>query len=123
MFSGGRGEYRVRAAVRAGRRRSQRVLEQTGSAAGGDIAVTVYNAYADQIDTPRVITRQDHTIVWRWDGAEAFGATAPDQDPSALGTFAYQKRFPGQTYDAETGLNQNWNREYNADLPPSTVPA
>jgi RHS repeat-associated protein len=52
--------------------------------------------------------------VWRWDTAEAFGATAPDQDPSSLGTFAFNQRFPGQVFDSETGLFQNWNREYNA---------
>ena len=88
-------------------------LKQTGTAANSDIAVSIYNVSSDQIDTPRVITKQDHTIVWRWDTAEAFGATAPDQNPSSLGTFAYNQRFPGQTYDAETGLNQNWNRDYN----------
>jgi RHS repeat-associated protein len=89
-------------------------LKQTGTAAGNNIAVAIYNVYADQIDTPRVITQQDHQIVWRWDGAEAFGASAPDQNPNSLGTFAYNQRFPGQVFDSETGLNQNWNREYNA---------
>ena len=52
--------------------------------------------------------------MWRWDTAEAFGGTLPDQDPSSLGTFVYNQRFPGQVFDQETGLFQNWNREYNA---------
>ncbi|AEG92354.1 RHS repeat-associated core domain-containing protein [Ramlibacter tataouinensis] len=89
-------------------------MKQTGSAANGDIATTVYNVYADHIDTPRLITKQDHTIVWRWDTAEAFGATAANQDPNNLGVFVYNQRFPGQVFDSETGLLQNWNREYNA---------
>jgi RHS repeat-associated protein len=32
---------------------------------------------------------------------------------SVIGTFAYNLRFPGQYYDAETGLSQNWNRDYD----------
>lgn len=90
------------------------VLKQTGSAANSDISTMVYNVHADQIATARVITQQDQTIVWRWDTAEAFGGTAPDQNPSSLGTFVYNQRFPGQVFDQETGLFQNWNREYNA---------
>jgi RHS repeat-associated protein len=90
------------------------VMKQTGTAAGNDIAMVLHNAYADQIDTVRVITRQDHTIVWRWDAAEAFGATAPEQNPSGVGSFTFNQRFPGQVFDQETGLFQNWNREYNS---------
>lgn len=89
-------------------------LKQTGKPATSDIAVSIYNVYSDHIDTPRVITKQDHTIVWRWDAAEAFGATAPDQNPTGQGVFVYNQRFPGQVFDAETGLFQNWNREYHA---------
>jgi RHS repeat-associated protein len=89
-------------------------IKQTGTAATSDIAVTLYNVHADHIATARVITKQDQTIVWRWDSAEAFGATAPDQNPNSLGTFSFNQRFPGQVFDAETGLFQNWNREYNA---------
>lgn len=92
------------------------VMKQSGSAANADIATTVYNAYADHIDTTRMITRQDHAIVWRWDTAEAFGASAPQQDPSSLGSFVYNQRFPGQTFDAETGLFQNWHRDYDARI-------
>jgi RHS repeat-associated protein len=91
-------------------------LKQTGSAGASNIAVTLYNVDADQIAVPRMITKQDHTIVWRWDTAEAFGGTAPNQDPSGLGAFVFNQRFPGQVFDSETGLFQNWNREYNARL-------
>jgi RHS repeat-associated protein len=90
------------------------VQKQTGTAANSDIQTTVYNVHADQIATARVITQQDQTIVWRWDTAEAFGGTLPDQNPNGLGTFTFNQRFPGQVFDAETGLFQNWNREYNA---------
>jgi RHS repeat-associated protein len=91
-------------------------LKQTGSATTSDIAVTLYNVHADHIDTPRLITKQDQTVVWRWDAAEAFGATAPDQNPTGQGVFAYNPRFPGQVFDAESGLFQNWNRDYDARL-------
>ncbi len=90
------------------------VIKQTGTAAGSNIATSLYNVHADHIQTARVITRaSDNAIVWRWDTAEAFGATAADQNPNALGTFVYNQRFPGQVFDSETGLLQNWHREYN----------
>ena len=54
--------------------------------------------------------------MWRWDSAEAFGATAPNQNPNALGTFTFNQRLPGQVFDQGTGLFQNWHREYNARL-------
>ena len=93
------------------------VLKQTGTAAGSNIATSIYNVYADHLATPRVITRAtDESIVWRWDAAEAFGATAPDQNPNNLGTFVFNQRLPGQVFDAETGLFQNHHREYNARL-------
>jgi RHS repeat-associated protein len=92
------------------------VLKQTGSAANADLSVQLYNLHADHIATARMITRQDHTIVWRWDTAEAFGGTPADENPSGLGTFSYHQRFPGQVFDAESGLLQNWHRDYNARL-------
>jgi RHS repeat-associated protein len=90
------------------------VMKQAGAVGTSNMAVTLYNIDADQIDTPRMITKQDHAIVWRWDTAEAFGATAPNQDPSGIGAFVFNQRFSGQIADVETGLLQNVNREYNA---------
>jgi RHS repeat-associated protein len=70
--------------------------------------------YADQINTPRVITQaSDNQIVWRWDAADPFGVLQPDEDPSALGGFTYNLRFPGQLYDRETNLHYNWFRDYD----------
>jgi RHS repeat-associated protein len=90
------------------------VMVQTGTAGASNIAVSLYNVSTDQIGAPRIITRSsDEAIVWRWDSAEAFGATAPDQNPNNLGTFTFNLRLPGQVFDAESGLFQNWNREYN----------
>ncbi len=88
------------------------VMKQTGSAGSSNIAVSLYNVHADHLATPRVITRQsDNAIVWRWDTAEAFGNSAANQN--ALGAFTFNQRFPGQVWDGETGLLQNWNRDYD----------
>ncbi|MHA6889851.1 RHS repeat-associated core domain-containing protein [Ralstonia pseudosolanacearum] len=74
---------------------------------------TAYYIYADQIDTPRVITDTNNLMVWRWDQTDPFGATLPDENPTSLGAFTYNLRFPGQVYDAETGKYYNANRDYD----------
>jgi RHS repeat-associated protein len=90
------------------------VVKQTGTVGAGNIAISLYNVSTDQLGAPRIITRQsDEAIAWRWDSAEPFGATAPDQNPSSLGIFSFNQRLPGQVFDAESGLFQNWNREYS----------
>ncbi|WP_329915513.1 RHS repeat-associated core domain-containing protein [Stenotrophomonas sepilia] len=48
------------------------------------------------------------------DGQEAFGATAPNEDPDQDGTlFEFAMCFPGQRYDAESGLHYNVQRDYD----------
>ncbi len=88
------------------------VLKQDRSA---QVVQTQVNyVYADQIGTPRVITRStDNAIVWRWDQAEPFGATPPDQNPNGFGVFAYNQRMPGQVYDSESATFYNWHRTYD----------
>lgn len=79
------------------------------------LETTVAYVYADHLATPRVITRStDQAILWRWDTSEAFGNTAPNDNPSGLGRFVFNQRLPGQVADVETGNFQNWHREYQA---------
>jgi RHS repeat-associated protein len=73
-----------------------------------------YYIYADHINTPRVITRaSDNAMVWRWDHADPFGVAAPDASLAGAVAFAYNPRFPGQLLDVESGLHQNYFRDYD----------
>ncbi|MGZ8222748.1 MAG: RHS repeat-associated core domain-containing protein [Methylobacter sp.] len=73
----------------------------------------IYYIHADHLGTPRKITRpNDNRVVWSWE-SEAFGNSLPDQNPSNLGDFVFNLRFPGQYYDQETGLHYNMARYYN----------
>jgi RHS repeat-associated protein/uncharacterized repeat protein (TIGR02543 family) len=73
----------------------------------------LYYLHADHLGTPRKITRpSDNQVVWTWE-SEAFGASLPEQNPSGLGNFVFNLRFPGQYYDAETGLFYNGFRDYD----------
>ncbi|MCP5277428.1 MAG: RHS repeat protein [Thiobacillus sp.] len=85
----------------------------------GDLPVAVlkggavYTVQADHLNAPRVIMDTQGRVVWRWDNADPFGVGLPDENPSGLGTFSYNLRFPGQYYDGETGLHYNINRDYD----------
>jgi len=61
--------------------------------------------HTDRLGTPRIGTDQAGMDVWRWE-PDAFGTTAP------TGTVTVNLRYPGQYFDAETGLHQNWHRTY-----------
>jgi len=77
---------------------------------------TITYLHTDHLATPRVGTDANGAVVWRWEG-EAFGATLADEDPDGDGvTTTVNLRFPGQYYDAETGLHYNWHRYYDPSL-------
>jgi RHS repeat-associated protein len=79
----------------------------------GTSALKTYYVHTDHLNTPRRITnRNTNIIVWRWD-SDPFGNGAAVQNPQGTVTVTYNMRFPGQYYMAETGLNQNWNRDYD----------
>ena len=68
--------------------------------------------YADHLNAPRVLTDTTNKVVWRWDG-DAFGVGAASEDPDGDGTrVTCNLRFPGQYFDAESGLHYNVNRYY-----------
>ncbi|MEY4550922.1 MAG: hypothetical protein RL685_7117 [Pseudomonadota bacterium] len=90
------------------------VVRRAATSAEQTVRPELAYVYADQTDTPRVIARSaDHAIVWRWDHAGAFGDSLPVQDPNGMGTYEFNQRFPGQVFEAETGLASNWHRDYS----------
>jgi RHS repeat-associated protein len=79
----------------------------------GSCGLAVFYIHTDHLNTPRRITkRSTNEIVWRWD-SDAFGMTMANENPSGLGTFAFNLRFPGQYFDSETGLHYNYYRDYD----------
>ena len=90
------------------------VLTQTVSGSPAVFTTVVNYVYADHIDTPRVITQaSDNRMRWRWDQADPFGTSAPNQNPASIGAFTYNPRFPGQFYDVESNLHYNYFRDYD----------
>jgi RHS repeat-associated protein/uncharacterized repeat protein (TIGR02543 family) len=82
-------------------------------ATGQAVTSDLYYIHADHLGTPRAITRpSDNKVVWTWE-SEAFGNSLPDPNPSGLGNFVFNLRFPGQYYDRETGLFYNGFRDYD----------
>ncbi|MBL8300963.1 MAG: RHS repeat protein, partial [Rhodanobacteraceae bacterium] len=80
-------------------------------------ATQLHYIEADMLGTPRVVINpQRNVAVWRWDlTSEAFGDSEPNQDPDGDGNwFVLDMRFPGQRYDAPSGLNYNYFRDYEA---------
>lgn len=89
-----------------------------------DATGKLYYIEPDALGTPRVVIDPTRgpvgagTAVWRWDlEGEAFGAGLPNQDPDGDSTnFVFDMRFPGQRYDAHTGFNYNYFRDYDPSV-------
>lgn len=67
--------------------------------------------HADGLGTPRVVTDASGSAVWQW----AY-ASNPFGEPAPTSTSGYELnlRFPGQYFDAESGLSYNTSRDYEA---------
>ncbi len=69
---------------------------------------SVYYYHTDHLGTPQAITDSIGTIVWN---AQYLPFGKVTVSPSS--TIQNNIRFPGQYYDAETGLHYNWHRYYD----------
>jgi RHS repeat-associated protein len=77
---------------------------------------------ADTLNTPRKATDQTGKVVWTWN-SDAFGSTSPNEDPDGDGQkTTLNLRFPGQYFDAESGLYYNVNRYYDPAVGRYTQP-
>ena len=74
-----------------------------------DAAGIVAYIHTDHLFTPRLATDASAAIVWSWEG-EAFGDAGP------VGSLTLNLRFPGQYFDAESGLHYNVMRDYDPAL-------
>ncbi len=88
---------------------------------GAGASQQLFFVESDSLGTPRMVIDPSRgasgtgTVVWKWNpNGEAFGNTAPIQDPDGDGTqFVFDLRFPGQRYDNVSGLNYNYFRDYD----------
>jgi RHS repeat-associated protein len=82
--------------------------DQGGTGAG------VFYIHTDHLNAPSKITRpSDNVAIWRWDH-DPYGNGTPNQDPDGNGlALNFNLRYPGQYFDQETGLLQNYYREYD----------
>jgi RHS repeat-associated protein len=72
--------------------------------------VNTYYYHNDHLATPQKMTDSSGTVVWSADYKPFGEATV------TVSTITNNLRFPGQYFDAETGLNYNLNRDYNPPL-------
>lgn len=81
------------------------VVDDNGNGSG----TIVSYVYADGLGTPRVVTDATGAVLWSWAYASnPFGERAP----ISTGGYVFNLRFPGQYFDAESGLIYNLNRDY-----------
>ena len=75
--------------------------------------IDTYYVHTDHLNTPHLVTRPgDNLQIWRW-FPPTFGDSLPNTNPGGAGIFTYNLRFPGQIYDSQAGLHQNYFRDFD----------
>jgi RHS repeat-associated protein len=70
----------------------------------------------DHLGTPRAVVHpSQNQMIWRWNlNNTAFGEHLPSENPDGNGlSYTLNLRYPGQYYDAESGLHYNYFRDYD----------
>jgi RHS repeat-associated protein len=92
-------------------------LASTSAPAGITVnapSLSLYYLETDQLGTPRMASDAANHTVWRWDRTDPFGDNAANDDADGDGHHTpVNLRFPGQYFDAETGLHYNTFRDYD----------
>jgi RHS repeat-associated protein len=81
---------------------------------GGGISINY--VWADHLNTPRVISNAANQVRWEWPNNDPFGNNPANEDPSGVGQFGFNLRFPGQYYDVETGNHYNYFRDFDPSI-------
>jgi len=80
------------------------MVDDTGS------SPVVYDIHTDHLGRPQKLTNQSATLAW--DGVfDPFGNVT-----SVTGSVTMLLMFPGQYYDSETQVSQNWHRDYDPTI-------
>jgi RHS repeat-associated protein len=70
----------------------------------------IYYYHNDHLGTPILMTDSSGAVVWQ-------GEYLPFGEPVLVsGSVTNNLRFPGQYFDSETGLHQNWHRDYMPEV-------
>jgi RHS repeat-associated protein len=71
---------------------------------------TLHYVYTDHLGTPRAVTTTtSSTPIWAWPWLQnPFG----EKPASGAGGYTFNLRYPGQYFEAETGLSYNYFRDY-----------
>ena len=80
--------------------------------AGNTVGFGPFYLHPDHLDTPRLVTDTANQVLWRWDHAEPFGNSPANENPSGLGIFGINYRFPGQYLDRASNTHYNYHRDY-----------
>jgi len=85
---------------------------------------SIYAIHTDHLGTPQAVTDTQRKIVWQAHTAPFGKATVIHAGTTGISgkPFVMHLRLPGQVFDPETGLHQNYLRDYDPELGRYTTP-